>query len=118
KDIINKNNLLAVISPESCLGGVPQLHAEKDGIPIIAVEENSTLLNVNKSKLGMRGVVDVRNYAEATGVLMALRKGISLESIVRPLHTIRYEHEKLAGGREIAAENRQAALFADSTVGV
>ncbi|MFP5260528.1 MAG: DUF3326 domain-containing protein [Blastocatellia bacterium] len=118
RDIINKNNLLAVVSPESCLGGVPQLHAEKDGIPIIAVEENSTLLNVNKSKLGMRGVVDVRNYAEAAGVLMALRKGISLESIARPLRTIRYEQEKLAGGRDMAVEKRQPDLFAECPVGL
>jgi Protein of unknown function (DUF3326) len=83
------NNLLAVVTPAGCLGGVPQLYAQSRRIPVIAVRDNDTILNVTQSKLGLGNVVEVHSYAEAAGVLMALKRGISLESIFRPLRTIR-----------------------------
>lgn len=89
KDIINVNNLLAVVAPAGCLGGIPVLHAEMHGIPVIAVEENRTVLDVNRAKLGLKNVIEVRNYAEAAGIILALRRGINLESIARPLQTLR-----------------------------
>ncbi|HEX8145223.1 MAG TPA: DUF3326 domain-containing protein [Pyrinomonadaceae bacterium] len=90
RDAVNINNLLAVVTPASCLGGVPAIYAHKYGIPIIAVQENRTVLDVTQQKIGLSNVLEVRNYAEATGVLMALRKGVSLESIARPFKTFRY----------------------------
>ena len=45
-DIININNVLAVVIPTTCLGGVPILQAEKYNIPVIALEAKvRTLLN-------------------------------------------------------------------------
>jgi hypothetical protein len=54
-------------------------------IPLIAVEENETLLEVTNDKMGMRNVIPVRSYLEAAGVILALRQGISLESLRRPI---------------------------------
>lgn len=89
KDIVNINNLLAVIAPAAALGGIPTLYAHKFNIPIIAVKENRTILDVNRHNLNLDNVLEVNNYAEAAGIIQALRKGISIRSIYRPLSTLR-----------------------------
>src|SRR6185503_18461484 len=81
---ITLNNLLAVVTPASSLGGIPQLYAQARGIPVIAVRDNETIFDVTHAKLGLGSVIEVQNYAEATGVVIALKHGISLESIARP----------------------------------
>jgi hypothetical protein len=88
-DSINLNNVLAVVAPASCLGGIPVFQAQRFGIPVIAVEENGTILGVDQSALGLSDVIQARTYAEAAGLIMALRHGISLPSIARPLKTLR-----------------------------
>jgi hypothetical protein len=90
KDILSLNNLIAVVSPASCLGGPPAIYAQKYNIPIVAVQENRTILDVTKSKMGLNNVIDVRNYAEAAGAILALNKGICLEALSRPLMTMRH----------------------------
>lgn len=89
-DIININNLLAIVAPASCMGGVPILATRKYGVPVIAVHENRTILDVTPAKINLNNVIEVHNYAEAAGVIMALKRGISLPSISRPLKTLRY----------------------------
>jgi hypothetical protein len=89
KDIVNINNLLAIVAPAGALGGIPMLCAESDRIPIIAVKDNKTILDVTAAGLNLTQVVEVNNYAEAAGVVQALRKGISLRSIYRPLSALR-----------------------------
>ncbi len=89
-DIVNINNLTAVVTPASCLGGIPAICAQSHGIPVIAVRENRTILSVDRAVMGMDNVIEVGNYAEATGILLALRNGIHLESIRRPLRTLHY----------------------------
>lgn len=88
-DVVNINNLAAVVTPASCLGGIPALCAHQQGIPVIAVRENETILRVDREAMQMDNVIEVENYAEGTGVLLALRNGIHLESIRRPLKTMR-----------------------------
>ena len=83
--LVSLNSVGAIVVPASCLGGIPALAAEFSDIPLIAVEENATLLAVSNDQMGMRNVVPVRSYAEAAGVILALRNGISLESIHRPI---------------------------------
>jgi len=90
RDIINVGNLSAIVSPATCLGGIPALYAQSLSIPIVAVEENRTVLDVTQEKLGLENVIQVRSYAEAAGVLLALKKGINLQSLERPLRTYRY----------------------------
>jgi hypothetical protein len=98
---ITLKNLLAVVTPASCLGGIPQLYAQARDIPVIAVRNNETIFDVTQAKLGLGNVIEVHNYAEATGVVIALKQGISLESISRPLQTIRqptFEAAEMAVG--------------------
>jgi uncharacterized protein DUF3326 len=84
--LVSLNAVGAIVVPASCLGGIPALAAEFSGIPLIAVEENRTLLAVTNDKMRMSNVISVRSYLEAAGVILALRQGISLESLRRPIH--------------------------------
>ncbi len=83
--LLTLNNIGAIIVPASCLGGIPALAAEFSGIPLIAVKENKTVLHVTNDKMRMGNVIEVNSYLEAAGIILALRKGISLESARRPL---------------------------------
>jgi hypothetical protein len=89
KDAVNINNLLAIVAPFGTLGGIPMLTTQKYNIPIIAVRENRTILDVTGDKLGLRNVYEVSSYAEAAGCVQALRSGIHIESLHRPLKTLR-----------------------------
>jgi hypothetical protein len=89
-DVLNVHNVMAVVSPASALGGIPAIYANKLGIPIVAVRENRTILGVPASRLGFNNVIEVDNYLEAAGVLLALRHGIHLDSVRRPLPTLRH----------------------------
>ena len=53
--------------------------------PLIAVEENQTLLSVTNEEMRMRNVIPVKSYLEAAGVILALEQGLSLESLRRPI---------------------------------
>ncbi|NEP50815.1 MAG: DUF3326 domain-containing protein [Moorea sp. SIO3C2] len=88
-DIININNVLAVVIPATCLGGVPILQAQKYQIPVIAVRENHTILDVSQSKIQLNNVIEVNSYAEAAGIILAIKNGIHLESLSRPLVTLK-----------------------------
>jgi hypothetical protein len=92
KDILSLNNLITVVSPASCLGGISAIYAQKYNIPVIAVQDNHTILDVTKSKMGLDNVIEVHNYAEAAGVILALSEGINLEALSRPLTTLRYKY--------------------------
>ena len=86
---ITLNHVGAIVVPASCLGGIPALAAERSDIPLIAVRENGTVLKVSNACMQMANVVEVGSYLEAVGVVAALREGISLESLRRPLHPAR-----------------------------
>jgi len=83
------NNVGAIVLPASCLGGIPALVAQYSEIPLIAVSDNRTILDVNNAKMKMANVIPVASYLEAAGVLLALRSGISLESLRRPIGATR-----------------------------
>jgi len=83
--LITLNNIGAIIVPASCLGGIPALVAEFSNIPLIAVSENHTILSVSNTSMRMENVIEVSSYLEAVGVVVALREGISLESLRRPM---------------------------------
>jgi hypothetical protein len=84
-DMITVNNVGAVVLPASCLGGIPALAAEFSDIPVIAVTENRTILDVTNARMHMANVIPVSSYLEAAGVILALRHGISIESLRRPI---------------------------------
>ena len=94
---VGVENVVAVVAPADALGGVPVLEAARRGIPVIAVRENSTILDVDAQALGLT-VIEVGGYAEAAGVVLALRRGISLETVSRPMTTLGREARHVHAG--------------------
>jgi hypothetical protein len=73
----------AVLAPAGALGGAAVLAAAECGIPVIAVH-NPSLLQVGAEALGLE-VLPAASYAEAAGLVLALREGISPAALRRPL---------------------------------
>ena len=67
--------------------GLPTLAALEQGMQVIAVRENTNLMQNDLSRLpwapGQLHIVD--NYWEAAGVMVALRAGIEPGSVRRPI---------------------------------
>ncbi|MEB3322240.1 MAG: DUF3326 domain-containing protein [Synechococcaceae cyanobacterium] len=74
----------AVVAPAGALGGEAVLTCAARGVPLIAVEGNSSLLAVTGAALG-QPVLPVAGYAEAAGVVLALREGIDPAALARPI---------------------------------
>ncbi len=70
-----------LISPINAFGR-PHKACVNAGIPIIAVEENKTVLNDEMPD----SVIVAKNYLEAVGIISAKKAGVSLSSIKRPLN--------------------------------
>jgi hypothetical protein len=87
-------NIHCLVIPDGCIG-LPTLAALAQGIPIIAVRGNRTCLTNDLHSLpGARdGIHRVDSYLEAVGVMTALRSGISLESVRRPIAATRVTDE-------------------------
>ncbi len=67
--------------------GLPTLAALEQGIPVIAVRENRNRMRNDLGELGFGDgkLFVVENYLEAVGVMTALRAGVALSSVRRPL---------------------------------
>jgi len=81
------DDLAAVVCPADACGGIPMLIAAERGIPLIAIAENTTVLNVPPTALGYRDalIYTVANAWEAAGLLQALKLGIDPWLLRRPL---------------------------------
>lgn len=69
-----------MVSPCGCWGR-PHYACVEAGIPIVVVKENTCVLNETPAS----NVVEVENYLEVAGYIMAMRAGVSPDSICRPL---------------------------------
>jgi len=88
--IVTAEDVSCLVIPEGCVG-LPTLAAMDQGIPVIAVRENRNRMQNELSDLPFKPgkLITVDSYVEAAGVLAALRAGVSLESVKRPLrHTV------------------------------
>jgi hypothetical protein len=75
-----------LVIPNGCVG-LPTLAALEQGIPVIAVKENANCMKNNLEELpfapGQLHIVE--NYLEAAGVMTALRAGVAIDTVRRPL---------------------------------
>jgi hypothetical protein len=89
-------DISCLIIPDKCVG-LPTLAALEQGITVIAVRENTNLMENNLALLpwaeGQLHVVD--NYWEAVGVMTAIKAGITPNSLRRPLGATRVEERKV-----------------------
>ncbi len=69
-----------MISPMGCWGE-PHTICERQGIPIIVVRNNTTVLH---ERMG-DSCIYVDNYLEAVGLIQAMKEGIEKEYFFRPI---------------------------------
>ena len=69
-----------MVTPASACGGSALLSFAAQGATIIAVEENTTKMQVRPEDLAIKAI-RVRSYLEAVGVIIAQKAGISLPSL-------------------------------------
>lgn len=71
-----------LVVPADALGGIPMLACLERGIPVLAVSENETVMNVPPEGLEAffpkPGILSAQTYLEATGMLQAMRLGLTL----------------------------------------
>ena len=84
-------NVNAIVMPKGCLG-IPTYAALIQGIPVIAVEDN---IQSDRSDEFIKTLpwkdgqyIEADNYKEAIGILVAMKAGLSIESISRPIKTV------------------------------
>ena len=94
--VLSASDVSCLIIPDGCVG-LPTLAAIEQGIPVVAVRENKNRMRNDLTKLpfekGKLFIVD--NYLEAVGVMTALRTGVSLSSVRRPLGPTKVYREKV-----------------------
>ena len=91
-DTLTARDVSCLVIPDGCIG-LPTLAVLEQGIPVIAVRENRSLM---RNDLTMLPWADdqlhiVENYWEAAGVMAALKQGLSPGSVRRPLGNVRIE---------------------------
>ncbi len=85
-EVLSAADVSCLVIPDGCVG-LPTLAAIEQGIPVIAVRENRNLMRNDLRSLPFESgkLVIVDNYLEAVGVMMALKAGVALSSVRRPL---------------------------------
>ena len=84
---LSVEHLGALVVPADALGGEPVLACLEQNIPLITVA-NPSLLTVTAQALGLQSyaqLLPAASYAEAAGLVLALREGVSPASLQRPL---------------------------------
>ena len=86
---IGADNISCLVIPDRCLG-LPVLAALKQGIPVVAVRENSNLMQNELSELPWERAqfIVVENYWEVAGVLASQKAGLDPHSVRRPMGTV------------------------------
>lgn len=113
--ILTNADVSCLIIPDGCIG-LPTLAAMEQGIPVIAVRENKNRMKNSLEdypfQSGKLFIVD--NYLEAVGVMNALKAGVSVESIRRPLADTRVVHNSDENGqaqKEVAEESPKVVML-------
>lgn len=77
------DTLSALIVPTDALGSLPVLSCVQRDIPVLAVANNTTVMQATAAQLGLSShVIPCHSYLEALGYLASLKQGITLPSHV------------------------------------
>jgi hypothetical protein len=109
--ILTAEDVSALVIPDGCVG-LPTLAAVEQGIPVVAVRNNTNLMRNDLRTLPFRpGQLQyAQNYYEAAGILAAMKAGVAPASLVRPMQPLRIER--------IAAEHVAGSAAADGVASV
>lgn len=83
---VHAEDVSALVVPDGTLG-LPVLAALVQGIPVVAVRANTNLMRNDLSLLPWAEgqLITVDSYLEAAGVLTAMKAGVPLSAVLRPL---------------------------------
>ncbi len=95
-DTLTARDVACLVIPDGCIG-IPTLAALEQGIPVIAVRENRSLMRNELALLPWDSdqLHVVENYWEAAGVMAALKEGMSPGSVRRPLRDVPIERRRV-----------------------
>lgn len=84
--VLTASDVSCLVIPDGCIG-LPTLAALEQGIHVIAVRGNKNIMANDLSMLpwAKNQLHVVENYFEAVGVMAALKNGIALDTLKRPL---------------------------------
>jgi len=84
--VITAADISCLVIPDGCIG-LPTLAALEQGIPVIAVRENTNIMKNDLTALpwATNQLHVVENYLEALGVMAALKSGVAIDTLKRPL---------------------------------
>lgn len=89
-NVITATDVSCLVIPDGCIG-LPTLAALEQGISVIAVRGNTNIMKNDLTTLpwatNQLHIVD--NYLEAMGVMSALKSGIAIDTLKRPLENAR-----------------------------
>ncbi len=94
-----RDDIDAVVIPESACGGSAVLSWSQTNTQIITVADNTTTLNVTPELLGLK-VLRSRSYGEAIGMLVALRAGMDPQSLTPHLQPVGWLHPQSSDRRD------------------
>ena len=85
-DIFSVEDVSCIVVPDGCLG-LPVLAALEQGIRVIMVTGNKNLMKNDLSNLpwAHSQFIQVDNYMEAIGAMAAIKAGLTIESVNRPM---------------------------------
>ena len=94
--LLSNSDLGAVVVPQGALGGEAVLSCLERFIPLIVVS-NQGVLNVSSKKMRLdclsgqknNNILYAENYVEAAGLITALRHGINIKSLQRPIDCLK-----------------------------
>ena len=92
--LLTAADVSCLVIPDGCVG-LPTLAAMEQGIPVIAVKENRNRMRNELGKLpfGLGKLFIAENYPEAVGIMTALKAGVALSSVRRPLAETKISRE-------------------------
>ena len=93
---LHPNQIESIVVPSGALGGEGVLAGIERGLNIISVI-NKNILNIDSHNFNYPKLIEVDNYLEAAGLILAIREGINPKSIQRPLKKIQeltFKNEK------------------------
>jgi len=90
--VLTAEDISALVIPDGCVG-LPTLAAVEQGIPVVAVRNNTNLMRNDLRALPFRPgqLRYAQNYYEAAGILAAMKAGVAPASIARPMQPLRIE---------------------------